>query len=65
MLSSFATSVVLLRFGNVILPSSRILDLHASSVVRPPMLTSSLPQPSSTIDIAPQDTRDPSIASPL
>jgi hypothetical protein len=37
---------------------------HASSVVRPPMLTSP-PQPSSTADVAPHDTRDHWAASPL
>jgi hypothetical protein len=29
------------------------------------MLTSSPPQPSATVDIAPHDIRDPSVASPL
>jgi hypothetical protein len=38
---------------------------HASSVVRPPVLTSSPPQPSSAAAIAPQDTCDPSATSPL
>jgi hypothetical protein len=38
---------------------------HASSIVRPPVLTSSPPQPSSAADVAPQDTQDPSAASPL
>jgi hypothetical protein len=38
---------------------------HASSVVRPRVLTSSRPQPSSAADVASQDTRDPSAASPL
>jgi hypothetical protein len=38
---------------------------HATSVVRPPMLTSFPRQPSSTAVVAPQDTRDPSAASPL
>jgi hypothetical protein len=38
---------------------------HASSVVRPLMLTSSPPQPSSTADVALQDTLDPSVASPF
>jgi hypothetical protein len=38
---------------------------HASSSVRPPVLTSPPPQPSSAVDVAPQDTRDPSAASPL
>jgi hypothetical protein len=38
---------------------------HASSVVRPPVLTSSPPWPASTADIAPQDTQDPSSTSPL
>jgi hypothetical protein len=40
-------------------------DLRASSVVWPLMLTSSPPQPSSADDVAHQDTRDPSVASPL
>jgi hypothetical protein len=31
-------------------------DHHASSAIRPPMLTSSPPQPSSATDIAPHDT---------
>jgi hypothetical protein len=38
---------------------------HASSVLRPPVLTSSPPQPSSAADVAPQDTRDPSATSSL
>jgi hypothetical protein len=38
---------------------------HASSVVRPPALTSSPPQPSYVADAAPQDTWDPSATSPL
>jgi hypothetical protein len=38
---------------------------HASSVVWPPVLSSSPPQPLSAADVAPQDTRDPSAASPL
>jgi hypothetical protein len=38
---------------------------HASSVVRPPMLTSSPSHPSSIAEVAPQDTRDPATASPL
>jgi hypothetical protein len=38
---------------------------HTSSVVRPPMLSSSPPQPLSAADVAPQDTRDHSTASPL
>jgi hypothetical protein len=38
---------------------------HASSVVRPPVLSSSPPQPLSAADVAPQDTWDPSAASPL
>jgi hypothetical protein len=43
----------------------KFLDLHASSIVQPPMLTSSPTQHSSAADIAPQDTHDPSVASPL
>jgi hypothetical protein len=38
---------------------------HASSVLQPPVLTSSPPQPSSTADVAHQGTRGPSAASPL
>jgi hypothetical protein len=38
---------------------------HASSVVRPLMLTSSPPQPSSTANVTLQDTPDPSVASSL
>jgi hypothetical protein len=38
---------------------------HASSVLQPPVLTSSPPQPSSTPDVAPQNTWDPSASSPL
>jgi hypothetical protein len=38
---------------------------HASSVLQPPMLTSSPPRPSVTADIAPQDTRDPSTTSTM
>jgi hypothetical protein len=38
---------------------------HASSVVRPHVLTSSSPQSLSVANIAPQDTRDPSAASRL
>jgi hypothetical protein len=38
---------------------------HVSSIVRPPMLTSPPPQPSSTAVVAPQDTRDLSATSPL
>jgi hypothetical protein len=38
---------------------------HASYVVRPHVLTSSPPQPSSIADIAPHDTWDPLAASPL
>jgi hypothetical protein len=38
---------------------------HTSSVVRPPVLTSSPPQPSSAANVAPQDTCDPSTTSPL
>jgi hypothetical protein len=38
---------------------------HASSVVRPPVLTSYSPRPSSAADVTPQDTRDPLVASPL
>jgi hypothetical protein len=38
---------------------------HTSSVLRPPILTSSPPQPSSVADVDPQDTQGPSVASPL
>jgi hypothetical protein len=38
---------------------------HASSVFQPPVLTSSPPQPSSTANVAPQDKRGASVASPL
>jgi hypothetical protein len=38
---------------------------QASSVVWPPVLTSSPPQPSFAADVAPQDTWDPLAASPL
>jgi hypothetical protein len=38
---------------------------HASSVIRPPILTSSPPQSSSVADAAPQDTRGPLAASPF
>jgi hypothetical protein len=38
---------------------------HASSIVWPPVLTSSPLQPSSTAVVSPQDTRDPSATSPL
>jgi hypothetical protein len=38
---------------------------HASYVVRPPVLTSFPPRPSSVADDAPQDTRDPSSGSPF
>jgi hypothetical protein len=38
---------------------------HASSVIRPSMVTSSPPQPSSAGDVAPQDTWGTSAASPL
>jgi hypothetical protein len=37
---------------------------HAS-ILRPPVLTSSPPQPSSVVDVTPQDTQGPSAASPL
>jgi hypothetical protein len=38
---------------------------HASSVVQPPVLTSSPPRPSTTVNVAPQDTQDPSATSLL
>jgi hypothetical protein len=38
---------------------------HASFVVRPLVLTSPPPQPSSVADVTPQDTQDSSVASPL
>jgi hypothetical protein len=38
---------------------------HASSVVWPPMLTSFPSQPLFAADVAPQDTRDPSVMTPL
>jgi hypothetical protein len=38
---------------------------HASSVVRPPVLTSWPTQPSFIADVAPQYTRDLLVASPL
>jgi hypothetical protein len=38
---------------------------HASFVVWPPTLTFSPPRPSAVADVAPQDTRDPLVASAL
>jgi hypothetical protein len=53
--------------SRVLYCSASHANLFSSSafVVRPPLLTSSPPQPSSVTDVPPQDTWDPSAASTL